>query len=125
MDWNTIITAIIGALGGGGFTFLLTRKETKEGMSLDNMQKVLDAKDRIIEERIERCKELKSELDKKDLKIDELHKVNANLRHKLDEANTKAAVADVMRCDVTKCINRIPPFGSSLERAEKREEDES
>ena len=41
-------------------------------MSLDNMQKVLDAKDRIIEEREEeRCKELKNDLDKKDAKIDE------------------------------------------------------
>lgn len=92
-------------------------------MSLDNMQKVLDAKDRIIEERIERCKELKNEMDKKDLKIDELHKINANLRHKLDDANTKAAVAEVMRCDVTKCINRIPPFGSSLEMAEQKKDE--
>lgn len=125
MDWTQIIIALISAVLGGGLVKIFTTKETKEGMSLDNMQKVLDAKDRIIEERIDRCKELKNELDKKDLKIDELHKVNASLRHKLDDANTKAAVADVMRCDVTKCINRIPPFGSSLERAEKREEDES
>jgi peptidoglycan hydrolase CwlO-like protein len=118
MDWTNIIIAVISALGGGGLAVLLTRKETKEGMSLDNMQKVLDAKDRIIEEREERCKELKNDLDKKDAKIDELHKMNATLRHRLDDANTKAAVAEVMRCDITKCTNRRPPFGSNHRVAE-------
>lgn len=118
MDWTNIIIAVISALGGGGLAVLFTRKETKEGMSLDNMQKVLDAKDRIIEEREERCKELKNDLDKKDSKIDELHKMNATLRHRLDDANTKAAVADVMRCDITKCTNRRPPFGSNHRVAE-------
>lgn len=113
MDWTNIIIAVISALGGGGLAVLFTRKETKEGLSLDNMQKVLDAKDRIIEEREERCKELKNDLDKKDAKIDELHKMNATLRHRLDDANTKAAVAEVMRCDITKCTNRRPPFGSN------------
>ena len=118
MDWTNIIIAVISALGGGGLAVLFTRKETKEGMSLDNMQKVLDATDRIIEEREERCKELKNDLDKKDAKIDELHKMNATLRHRLDDANTKAAVADVMRCDITKCTNRRPPFGSNHRVAE-------
>lgn len=119
MDWTNIIIAVISALGGGGLAVLFTRKETKEGMSLDNMQKVLDAKDRIIEEREERCKELKNDLDKKDAKIDELHKMNATLRHRLDDANTKAAVAEVMRCDITKCTNRRPPFGSNHRVAEE------
>ena len=114
MEWTDIIIAIIGALGGGGLVRLFTRKETKEGMSLDNMQKVLDAKDRIIEEREERCKELKDDLSKKDDKIDELHRINSTLRHKLDDANTKAAVAEVMRCDITKCTTRRPPFGSGV-----------
>lgn len=114
MDWGTIIVAVISALGGGGLAVLFTRKETKEGMSLDNMQKVLDAKDRIIEEREARCKELKEDLTKKDDKIDELHRINSTLRHKLDDANTKAAVAEVMRCDITKCTTRRPPFGSHV-----------
>lgn len=123
MDWTQIIVALIGAVLGGGLVKILTTKETKEGMSLENMQKVLDAKDKIIEERIERCRELKLELDKKDLKIDEQHKIIANLRHELDEANTKAAVAEVMRCDATKCVTRVPPFGSSLKMAEEINEE--
>lgn len=147
MDWTNIIIAVISALGGGGLAVLFTRKETKEGMSLDNMQKVISTKDkiideqkahyeallaeqkahyevllaqkdRIIEEREERCKELKEDLDKKDAKIDELHKMNATLRHRLDDANTKAAVAETMRCDITKCTNRRPPFGSNHRVAE-------
>lgn len=119
MDWNAIIMAVLSAIGGGGLTFFFTRKETKEGMSLDNMQKVLDAQHRLIAEREERCKEFKLDLEKKDCKIEELHKINATLRHKLDDVNTRAAVAEVMRCDITKCTNRIPPFGSSLKVAEE------
>lgn len=112
MDWTNIIIAVISALGGGGLAVLFTRKETKEGMSLDNMQKVLDAKDRIIAEREERCKELKSDLDKKDAKIDEMHKEKDVLRHELDDANTRAAVAEVMICDKMDCGDRNPPLGS-------------
>lgn len=112
MDWTTIIVAVISALGGGGLAVLFTRKETKEGMAIDNMQKVLDAKDRIIAEREERCKELKADLDRKDSKIDELHKEKDALRHELDDANTRAAVAEVMICDKMDCSQRNPPLGS-------------
>lgn len=112
MDWTTIVVAVVSAMGGGAVQRFFTRHETKEGMSLDNMQKVLDAKDRIIEEREERCKELKQDLDKKDAKIDEMYKEKDMLRHELDEANTRAAVAEVIVCDRMDCGVRNPPLGS-------------
>ena len=118
MDWTTIIVAIISAFGGGGLAFLFTRKETKEGMTLDNMQKVIDAKDRIIEEREARCKELKADLAKKDeiiaqkeLCIAELHKDKSILYDKLDKANSRAAVNKLLKCQEIGCAQRRPPLG--------------
>lgn len=118
MEWTDIIIAIIGALGGGGLVRLFTRKETKEGMSLDNMQKVLDAKDRIIEEREERCKELKTDLAAKDELIKEkegyimsLHKEKSDLHDKLDKANSRAAVNKLLKCHEIGCAHRRPPLG--------------
>ena len=97
---------------------LFTRKETKEGMSLDNMQKVLDAKDRIIEEREERCKELKADLAAKDELIKEkegyimsLHKEKSDLHDKLDKANSRAAVNKLLKCHEIGCAHRRPPLG--------------
>ena len=118
MDWTTIIVAVISAFGGGGLAFLFTRKETKEGMTLDNMQKVIDAKDRIIEEREARCKELKADLAKKDETIaqkeqyiTDLHKDNSTLYDKLDKANSRAAVNKLLKCQEIGCAHRRPPLG--------------
>lgn len=118
MDWTTIIVAVISAFGGGGLAFLFTRKETKEGMTLDNMQKVIDAKDRIIEEREARCKELKADLAKKDETIaqkeqyiTDLHKDNSTLYDKLDKANSRAAVNKLLKCQEIGCSHRRPPLG--------------
>ena len=98
--------------------FLFTRKETKEGMTLDNMQKVIDAKDRIIEEREARCKELKADLAKKDETIaqkeqyiTDLHKDNSILYDKLDKANSRAAVNKLLKCQEIGCSHRRPPLG--------------
>lgn len=118
MDWTTIIVAVISAFGGGGLVRLFTRKETKEGMTLDNMQKVIDAKDRIIEEREARCKELKADLAKKDETIaqkeqyiTDLHKDNSTLYDKLDKANSRAAVNKLLKCQEIGCAHRRPPLG--------------
>lgn len=118
MDWTTIIVAVISAMGGGGLVRLFTRKETKEGMTLDNMQKVIDAKDRIIEEREARCKELKADLAKKDeiiaqkeQCIAELHKDKSILYDKLDKANSRAAVNKLLKCQEIGCAQRRPPLG--------------
>lgn len=118
MEWTTIIVAVISAMGGGGLVRLFTRKETKEGMTLDNMQKVIDAKDRIIEEREARCKELKADLAKKDeiiaqkeQCIAELHKDKSILYDKLDKSNSRAAVNKLLKCQEIGCSHRRPPLG--------------
>ena len=87
-------------------------------MTLDNMQKVIDAKDRIIEEREARCKELKADLAKKDETIaqkeqyiTDLHKDNSTLYDKLDKANSRAAVNKLLKCQEIGCSHRRPPLG--------------
>lgn len=128
MDWTQILVAVIstigGAIVGGGFMMWFTRREVKDGKATENMQKVvesmqksLDAKDRIIEEREARCKELKSEIDKKDDKIERLLKEKSDLRDENDDLKTNLAVTTMLKCIKLNCIERDPPFGSIVNLA--------
>lgn len=123
MDWTQIIIAVIGLVGGlvtgGGLMMWFTRKETKEGKAVENMQKViesmqtsLDAKDRIIQEHEERRRELKEDLYKKDEKIEQLLNEKSDLRDENDELKTSLAVTTMLKCVKLNCIDRDPPFGS-------------
>lgn len=127
MDWTQVIIALIGlvsgVLTGGGVTMWLTRKETKEGKALENMQKVLDAKDRIIEEREERCKELKADIDKKNAKIEQLLTEKSKIRDENDDLKTNLAVTTMLKCIKLNCIDRDPPFGSIVNLAGLRDAD--
>lgn len=125
MDWTQIIVAAIsavaGLLTGGGLMMWFTRKETKEGKALENMQKVLDsmqntlnAKDRIIQEHELRRNELKADIDKKDDKIETLLKEKSVIRDANDDLKTSLAVANLMKCIKLKCYDRDPPFGSVI-----------
>ena len=123
MNWTEIVIAVIGLVGGlltgGGLMMWFTRKETKEGKDVENMQKViesmqtsLDAKDRIIEEHEERRQELKADLQKKDEKIEQLLNEKSDIRDENDELKTKLAVTTMLKCVKLNCIDRDPPFGS-------------
>ena len=50
-------------------------------------------------------------LEKKDARIIELEDRCADLRTKLDEANTALAKASLLRCTRLSCNNRKPPLG--------------
>lgn len=134
MDWTQVIVALIsvvgGAVVGGGFMMWFTRKETKEGKAVENMQKVvdsmqtsLDAKDRIIKDTEERCRELKSDLSRKDEKIEELLKEKSAIRDENDDLKTNLAVASMQKCVKLNCIDRDPPFGSIVNLAGLRDTD--
>ena len=134
MDWTQVIVSLIsvvgGALVGGGFTMWFTRKETKEGKAVENMQKVvdsmqtsLDAKDRIIQEYETRRQELKGDLSRKDEKIEELLKEKSAIRDENDDLKTHLAVATMLKCIKLNCIDRDPPFGSIVNLAGLRDTD--
>lgn len=128
MDWTQIVIAVIGLAGGlltgGGLMMWFTRKETKEGKAIENMQKVvdsmqasLDAKDRIIQEHEARRQELKADIDKKDSKIEQLLKEKSEIRDENDDLKTNLAVATMLKCRTLKCVDRDPPFGSIVNLA--------
>ena len=110
MDWTQILITLITILvPTGGFLGLFTIRERKTELMLNNASKLNDGWTALANERQEQQKEQK--LDEKDAKIDELYRINSSLRHKLDDANTAKAVAEVLLCDKTSCVDRNPPFG--------------
>ena len=115
MDWTAIITTLIATLiPTGGFLGLFTIRERKTELMLNNASTLNDGWTMLANERQEMVKERDAKIAEKDIKIDELYRMNSSLRHRLDDAHTRAAVAEVMRCDISSCPERRPPFGSHM-----------
>ena len=132
MDWNSIAQLITTFLFGGGLITFVTIKDKKTEAILGNMQKVIDEQremmkhkkemyESILAQKDEEIANLRKSMDlyeekleKKDEKIDEQYNVSSSLRHDLDDANTRAAVAEVMLCDRMGCGDRNPPLGTHM-----------
>lgn len=127
IDWTDVIkTLIVAVVGGGGFIGVATIRETKQGKFLDNITKLIDNWQELAEERKARAQELKSDLDKRDHKIDALYKEKEILREELDFTRTENAIAKLLKCDRTSCIDRHPPFGQGYvfnKKEKKNDED--
>ena len=113
MDWTTIIITILTLLiSNGGLVTLVTLREKKNAAFLDNISKLIDQWQEVANGRKLRADELKSDLDRKDAKIDSLYAEIAKLRGELDHTRTSEAVARMLKCENTACLDRKPPFGS-------------
>ena len=113
MDWTTIIITILTLLiSNGGLVTLVTLREKKNAAFLDNISKLIDQWQEVANDRKLRADELKSDLDHKDAKIDSLYAEIAKLRGELDHTRTSEAVARMLKCENTACLDRKPPFGS-------------
>ena len=113
MDWTTIIITILTLLiSNGGLVTLVTLREKKNSAFLDNISKLIDQWQEVANDRKLRADELKSDLDRKDAKIDSLYAEIAKLRGELDHTRTSEAVARMLKCENTACLDRKPPFGS-------------
>lgn len=124
MDFTSILIAIIGALAGGGLTSILTIRETRKSMKIDNNAKEDDRWNKLADELQDQNETLNERIDKKDARIIELEDRNATLRQQLDEKNTALAKATLLRCTRLACDRRRPPLGySELSPAELMEED--
>lgn len=124
MDITSILIAIIGALAGGGLTSILTIRETRKSMKIDNNAKEDDRWNKLADELQDQNETLNERIDKKDARIIELEDRNAILRQQLDEKNTALAKATLLRCTRLACDRRKPPLGySELSPAELMEED--
>jgi len=113
MDWISILVALIGALAGGGLISLLTLRETKKSLKIDNQAKEDSRWSNLVKELQIQNEKLNERVEHKDARITELEDTNAALRQKLDETSTALAKAALLRCSKLGCISRIPPLGYS------------
>ena len=108
MDWTRIIEALIAS---GVFTTIFFLVEKKSAMIIQNAKDLADSYKALAEEY--QAREAKTQgllVDKEDALMTQV-KMNSSLRHALDDAHTETAVAKIMFCKNTKCVNRDPPFG--------------
>lgn len=111
MDWVSIIVAIISALAGGGLLSLLTLRETKKSLNIDNQAKEDDRWSKLADELQDENTRLNEKLDKKDARITELEDTISLLRTELGETRIDLVRATLLKCDRIECANRKPPFG--------------
>jgi len=113
MDWASIIIALIGALAGGGLIGLLTIRETRKGLKIENGSKEDSRWTTLVEQLREQIEKTSERLEKKDARITELEDTNAVLRHELDDTRTALVKATLLRCSKIACPERKPPLGYS------------
>lgn len=126
IEWVTvIINAIVTLLAVGGLGWIFTIREDKKAKKLENKQKEAEIdeykKDEIIkdwkdiaDERKLRADELSTELKEKERQTIEKDATISELRTKLDARNTYCAVSELLKCNDIQCVNRKPPFASSI-----------
>lgn len=112
VEFADIITTVAGFVTGGGLATLFTLKERKKGAALDNVGKTNDEWRKMADEYKLMIADLKSDLERKDGKIDELYKELSVMRDKADKLGSKVAYLTTMKCKVIGCPNRVPPFGT-------------
>jgi len=113
MDWASIIIAVIGALAGGGLISLLTIRETRKGLKIDNAAKEDERWSKLADELQDQNEKLNERLDKKDALLQEKDDIIATLRHELDDTRTALVKATLLRCSKLACPDRVPPLGYS------------
>lgn len=95
MDWTTIIITILTLLiSNGGLVTLVTLREKKNAAFLDNISKLIDQWQEVANDRKLRADELKSDLDRKDAKIDSLYAEIAKLRGEYLKDHPDAIITD-------------------------------
>lgn len=118
IEWGTIVVAVLGSVGIGEIINLLTVREQKKGLKIENKQKEDSRWETLLNEVQEQNNKLQEQntmlherLDKKDERIFELEDRCGDLRAKLDEATTALAKASLLKCNRLNCDKRRPPLG--------------
>lgn len=112
MDWTAIITALITALiPTGGLVAIVTLTEKKSAAMLENAKQLAESYKALADEYQEREAKTQVLLQTKEDELLKQIRMNSGLRHSLDDAHTECAVAKLMYCRNSKCIQRDPPFG--------------
>ena len=111
MDWITLGTALIASLSGGWLISLLTIRETRKKLNVENKEKEGEVYVKLIDELQDQIEKQNERLDKKDAIIQEKDDIIADLRHRLDEANSALIKATLLKCSKLACPDRRPPLG--------------
>lgn len=112
MDWTTIITTLLTLLiPTGGLVAIFTMAEKKSALMLENAKQLADSYKQLAEEYQSREAQTQDLLRAKEMELLQQIKMNSGLRHSLDDAHTECAVAKLMYCRNSKCVDRDPPFG--------------
>lgn len=128
MDWPLIVELVMAVITGGVVTSLVTMRETKRGMKLDNIAKEEENKNKSVERWSNLCNELQDQiemfqtqinglnerLEKKDALLQEKDDTIAELRTKLDSVRTQCSVATLLRCRKISCPDRVPPISEAF-----------
>jgi hypothetical protein len=125
MTPELIIQLISALFGTGGLVALFLIIEKKAAAQLANTEKVNEQWQLVVAQKERDFLALNQKYQAATEKIEKLYDINTDLRTQLDEANTNFAVAQLMRCYVTRCTKRVPPFGSTekvRQILEKKEE---
>jgi len=110
---NEIIIGLVGALiGSGGFSWVFYVRETKREKKVATDNEVAEGYHQLAIEKQHRIDALEQSEDKKDEKIDELHKIVEGLREDKYALIEALAMERMMRCTKVGCAEREPPFGT-------------
>lgn len=121
MDWTNILEVLISCILGGGLVSILTLRETKKGLKIENKQKEDNRWELLadqLQDQIEKLQEqvtvLNDRLEKKDERIIELEDRCSGLQEKLDTSRTQCSIATMLRCNKISCIDRVPPISEAF-----------
>ena len=140
MNWELIISAIVGMLTGGGVSWLFRIKEDKAGSKADvvdssteamnkmmtligtqqeRLNAIIEDKDRLIEQQRGLINEYKAALEEANQKLKNLEfKVSENdrkicgMQKIIDSEIKERKIAENSICFVTDCKLRRPPLGT-------------
>lgn len=110
---ETIITALIGALSGGGLTALFTLKQNKRALEIDNeIHLVAEYKELLEQYKSEREKMLQEREEEK-RKFQELTQKYTEVQVQLGLMQKMYEQASLLKCEKVNCQQRRPPIEKS------------
>lgn len=107
---ETIITAIVSALGGGFATFMFFPQE-RRSKNIDNEAKESEEWRKLYECVHDELRERDTKIDALYEKISEHRDQYATLATEKAELEVKVARLQLLKCEVPSCPNRKPPTG--------------
>lgn len=126
MDWTMIITTLITALiPTGGLVAIITMRERKAAMQIDNQKSIAESYKQLADEYRDREAKTQELLMNKETELMSQIKLNSSLRRNLDDAHTETAVCKLMYCRNSKCTQRDPPYGSGANIIVRQLKDQS